>query len=156
MLQAEARKQKGKQLSAIRPTKGDRVLDVFIIVILIVIGIVVTYPIWLVLIASVSDPSYISLGKVWILPKGLNLDAYRKLYATREIWIGYRNSLFYTVVGTTLQMVVTTSAAYALSRPRLPFQRVLSLYFLCNLLYSFFKSLFICIYDLLYNILNSY
>ena len=75
MLQAEARKQKEKQLSAIRPTKGDRVLDVFIIVILIVIGIVVTYPIWLVLIASVSDPSYISLGKVWILPKGLNLDA---------------------------------------------------------------------------------
>ena len=117
MLQAEARKQKEKQLSAIRPAKGDRVLDVFIIVILIVIGIVVTYPIWLVLIASVSDPSYISLGKVWILPKGLNLDAYRKLYATREIWIGYRNSLFYTVVGTALQMIVTTTAAFALSRP---------------------------------------
>ena len=127
---------KEKFISAIRPTKGDRVLDVFIIVTLIVIGIVVTYPIWLVMIASVSDPSYISLGKVWLLPKGLNLDAYRKLYATREIWIGYRNSLFYTIVGTTLQMIVTTSAAFALSRPRLPFKRALSLYFLFIMYFS--------------------
>ncbi len=127
---------KEKVISAIRPTKGDRVLDVFIILTLVIIGIVVTYPIWLVMIASISDPSYISLGKVWLLPKGLNLDAYRKLYATREIWIGYRNSLFYTIVGTTLQMIVTTSAAYALSRPRLPFKRVLSLYFLFIMYFS--------------------
>ena len=136
MMKGISEKRASRQLSAIRPTKGDRVLDVFIIVTLVVIGIVVTYPIWLVLIASVSDPSYISLGKVWIVPKGLNLDAYRKLYATREIWIGYRNSLFYTIVGTTLQMVVTTSAAFALSRPRLPFKRALSLFFLFIMYFS--------------------
>ena len=129
------RTQKG-HVSAIRPTKGDRVLDVFIVVTLIIIGIVVTYPIWLVLIASISDPSYISLGKVWILPKGLNIDAYRKLYATREIWIGYRNSLFYTIVGTSLQMAVTTTAAFALSRPGLPGKRALSLYFLFIMYFS--------------------
>ena len=75
-------KRKEKQLSAIRPTKGDRALDVFIITILVIIGILVTYPIWLVMIASVSDPAFISTGKVWIIPKGLNLDAYRK--ALRE------------------------------------------------------------------------
>ena len=125
-----------KTLSAIRPTKGDRVLDVFIIVTLVIVGILATYPIWLVLIASVSDPANISMGKVWLLPKGLNLDAYRKLYATREIWIGYRKSLFYTVVGTTLQMLVTTSAAFALSRPKLPGKRLLSLYFLFIMYFS--------------------
>lgn len=129
-------KRKEKQLSAIRPTKGDRALDVFIITILVIIGILVTYPIWLVMIASVSDPAFISTGKVWIIPKGLNLDAYRKLYATREIWIGYRNSLFYTIVGTALQMAVTTPAAFALARPRVPFKRTLSLFFLFIMYFS--------------------
>ncbi len=136
MMKGISEKKASRHSSAIRPTKGDRVLDVFIIFTLVVIGIAVTYPIWLVLIASVSDPSYISLGKVWIVPKGLNMDAYRKLYATREIWIGYRNSLFYTVVGTTLQMIVTTTAAFALSRPGLPFKRTLSLYFLFIMYFS--------------------
>ena len=120
----------------IKPSRGDKALDVFIIVILILIGILVTYPIWLVVIASVSDPSYISMGKVWIVPRGLNIDAFRKLYATRDIWLGYRNSLFYTIVGTALQMVVTTTAAFALSRPHVPFKRALSLYFLFIMYFS--------------------
>ena len=130
------RKSQKLENRAIRPTKGDRVLDVFIIVTLVVIGIIVTYPIWLVMIASVSDPAYISTGQVWIVPKGLNLDAYRKLFATPEIWIGYRNSLFYTIVGTTLQMIVTTTCAFALSRPTLPGRRALSLYFLFIMYFS--------------------
>lgn len=130
------RKEKHPQGRAIRPTRGDRVLDTVIIVLLILTGIVVAYPIWLVMIASISDPSYISTGQVWILPKGLNLDAYNKLWATKQIWLGYRNSLFYTFAGTSLQMAVTTACAFALSRPSLPGRRALSLYFLFIMYFS--------------------
>ena len=130
------RKEKYPQGRAIRPTRGDRVLDTVIIILLILTGIVVAYPIWLVMIASISDPSYISTGQVWILPKGLNLDAYNKLWATKQIWLGYRNSLFYTFAGTSLQMAVTTTCAFALSRPSLPGRRVLSLYFLFIMYFS--------------------
>ena len=120
----------------IHPTKEDRILDICIIVILAIIGIVTFYPLYLVLISSFSDPTYISSGKVWIMPRGLNLSAYKSLLNTKEIWIGYRNSIFYTVVGTFLQMVVTTAAAFALSRRTLPGRRWLMLLFIFPLYFS--------------------
>lgn len=112
--------------TTVPPTKGDRVLDVFIISLLIVIAIIVFYPLYIVLISSISDPSYISAGQVWLLPRGLNLEAYHILLDTKEIWVGYRNSLMYTVGGTALQMMVTTAAGFALSRRSLPGRRWLS------------------------------
>lgn len=112
--------------TSIHPTKGDMILDVMIIVLLAIISIFAFYPLYIVLISSVSDPSYISTGQVWILPKGINLEAYHILLDTKEIWIGYRNSLFYTVVGTTFQMIITTAAAFSLSRRTLPGRRWLS------------------------------
>lgn len=120
----------------IKPTREDRILDIVIIAILIVIAIVVAYPLYIVLISSFSDPAQISAGKVWIIPRGLNIDAYKILLDTKEIWIGYRNSIFYTVVGTALQMVVTTSAAFALSRRTLPGRRWLNLVFLFTMYFT--------------------
>lgn len=120
----------------IKPTRGDRILDCIIIGILIIVAAAVFYPLYLVLICSFSDPAYISSGDVWIVPRGLTFDAYKMLLDTREIWIGYRNSLFYTVVGTTLQMIVTTAAAFAISRKTLPGRRILMLYFLFPMYFS--------------------
>lgn len=120
----------------IRPTKGDRILDICIIIILLLIAVIAFYPLYLVLICSFSDPSYISSGDVWIIPRGLNFDAYKTLLATSEIWIGYRNSLFYTVVGTALQMIVTTAAGFAVSRKTLPGRRFFMLFFLFPLYFS--------------------
>ena len=117
----------------IKPTKGDRILDCVIIGILVIVAIVAFYPL---LICSFSDPTFISSGDVWIVPRGLNFDAYKMLLDTREIWIGYRNSLFYTVVGTTLQMIVTTAAAFAVSRKTLPGRRILMLFFLFPMYFS--------------------
>lgn len=120
----------------IKPTKGDRILDCFIIAILAVIVVIVFYPLFLVLICSLSDPNYISSGDVWIIPRGLNFDAYKILLENKEIWIGYRNSMFYTIVGTALQMIVTTAAAFAISRKTLPGRRILMLFFLFPMYFS--------------------
>lgn len=121
--------------NAIKPTKGDRILNIVITILLIVITVIVAYPLYLVLIASISDPQYISTGQVALFPRGINLDAYRILFDTKDIWIGYRNSLFYTVVGTVLQMVVTTSAAYALSK-KVPGRNLFSLLFVFTMYFS--------------------
>ncbi len=122
--------------SAIKPGKDDILLDIFIILILVIIGVVTLYPLWIVLISSVSDPSAISAGKVWLLPKGLNLEAYKILLEDKKLWIGYRNSILYTFGGTTLQMLVTTSAAFALSRKTLPGRKFLILFFLFPMYFS--------------------
>lgn len=120
----------------IKPTRADRILDCFIIGILVIVAIAAFYPLYLVLICSFSDPAYISSGDVWIIPKGINFDAYKILLDTKEIWIGYRNSLFYTIVGTALQMIVTTAAGFAVSRKTLPGRRFLMLFFLFPMYFS--------------------
>ena len=122
--------------NAIKSTKGDRILDIVIIILLVLITIAVAYPLYLVAIASISDPQYISTGQVILLPKGLNLEAYRILFDTRDIWIGYRNSLFYTVVGTFLQMLVTTAAAYGLSKKGIPGRNFFSLLFVFTMYFN--------------------
>ncbi len=127
---------KKKNPNAIQPTKGDRILDIVIIVLLVLITIAVAYPLYLVAIASVSDPQYISTGQVILLPKGLNLEAYKILFDTKDIWIGYRNSLFYTVVGTFLQMLVTTAAAYGLSKKGIPGRNFFSLLFVFTMYFN--------------------
>lgn len=120
----------------IKPTGGDRALDISIIFILVVIALLAFYPLYIVLISSVSSPSSIVKGEVFLLPKGLNVEAYKTLLDTKEIWIGYRNSILYTVVGTTLQMLVTTAAAFATAKKTLPGRRFFSLFFLFTMYFS--------------------
>ena len=128
--------QRDMKVTDIKPTREDRILDGFIHVILIIVAILTAYPLYIVLISSFSDPTYISAGKVWLFPRGINVDAYKILLDTKEIWIGYRNSLLYTVFGTMMQMVVTTAAAFALSRHTLPGRKALNFLFLFTMYFS--------------------
>ena len=120
----------------IRVSKEDRALNIVISFILVIIAFFVAYPLYLVIICSISDPSFISSGKVWILPRGINFEAYKILLATKDIWIGYRNSILYTVFGTLFQMIVTTSAAFALSRRELPGRKWLNIFFIFTMYFS--------------------
>lgn len=122
--------------SGIRESKGDRVLNVVITVILVLVAIVVFYPLYLTIIASFSEPIYISTGKVFLLPRGWNVDAYKMLLDTREIWIGYRNSLFYTVVGTAIHMIITATAAYAVSKSNLPGRGFFNIFFIFTMYFT--------------------
>lgn len=99
--------------------KSDAMIDLIIHIVLIVIAIVSLYPIWFVLISSVSNPSAIADGEVLLLPKELTLEAYAALKQYPEIFIGYRNSIFYLVAGSAITLFGTLPAAYALSRKEL-------------------------------------
>ena len=69
-------------------------------------------------------------------PKGISLNAYKLLLQRSDVWIGYRNSIFYTVVGTCLNMIVTLPAAYALSRKELAGRRWIMLYFTFTMFFN--------------------
>ena len=100
----------------IKPTMQDRVLQIVLYVVLSIALIVVIYPLFFVIIASISDPVRVNTGAVWIVPLGLTLDGYREIFTDDQILRGYWNSVLYTVFGTLLNLVLTISAAYALSR----------------------------------------
>ena len=100
----------------IKPTMQDRVLQTVLYGVLSIALIVVIYPLFFVIIASISDPVRVNTGEVWIVPLGLTLDGYREIFTDDQILRGYWNSVLYTVFGTLLNLVLTISAAYALSR----------------------------------------
>lgn len=81
--------------------------------------LIVLYPLYFVVIASFSDPNYVNTGQVIFWPKGFNLDGYRRVMKTEEIWSGFKNSVIYTVFGTILNVAMTLTSAYALSKKRL-------------------------------------
>ncbi|WP_433443221.1 carbohydrate ABC transporter permease [Nonomuraea sp. CA-141351] len=96
----------------------------------------VIYPVYFVVIASVSNPSLTSTGEVWLLPKGVSFFGYREIFNDDRIWTGYRNTLLYSVAGTALNLVVTIPAAYALSRPEFRPRRILMLFFVFTLFFN--------------------
>ena len=103
----------------IKDTFGDKVFNAIIYIILALLVLIVLYPLWLVVINSFSDANAVSLGKVTIFPVGFNLDAYIETFSYDKVMTGYLNSLYYTVVGTVLSLVLTIPVAYALSKRNL-------------------------------------
>lgn len=99
-----------------RKTKGDILFDVLNYTFLTIGMLLILYPLYFVLIASFSDPNLIYSGAVWLLPKGFTLDGYERIFADRQIWLGYGNSLLYAIVGTVISVAVTLMAAYPLAR----------------------------------------
>lgn len=123
-------------MAVTRRTKGDRIFDAFNFVLLLAICLIVAYPLYFVVIASISDPNVVNKGGVILWPKGVTMLGYEKLFQDKNIWTGYANTFFYTFVGTTLNVIVTICAAYALSRKDLVGRRVLMKYFIFTMYFS--------------------
>ncbi|MEU6782988.1 carbohydrate ABC transporter permease [Nonomuraea angiospora] len=120
----------------LKKTPGDVVFTLALGAICVAVLFAVVYPVYFVVIASVSNPSLISTGEVWLWPKGVNLFGYREIFNDERIWTGYRNTLLYSVVGTALNLVVTIPAAYALSRPEFRPRRILMLFFVFTMFFN--------------------
>lgn len=95
---------------------GDRGFDVLNIIFLVVVVLVIGYPLWFIGIASISDPQAVNTGQVWVVPVDFTLDGYRRVFDESAIWMGYRNTIVYTIIGVAIHLAITLPCAYALSR----------------------------------------
>ncbi|TBL79047.1 carbohydrate ABC transporter permease [Paenibacillus thalictri] len=111
------------------------IFDAVNIVIMAMAAILFFYPFWQTLVLSFSAPEYASALGVKLLPGKVTLDAYKVVFATSSIYIGYANTLFRTVVGTCLTVVVTYCAAYALSRETLPYRRIITFFIVLTMFF---------------------
>jgi putative aldouronate transport system permease protein len=103
-------------LSAIQESRSDKVFNIIGFTMLFTVFLLVAYPLYFVVIASISDPSKVSLGDVWLIPKGITMAGYQLILENEQIWNGYKNTILYTTVGTFCNLAFTLPAAYALSR----------------------------------------
>lgn len=126
-----------KNASKIKNNRSsDTVMEAVMYAFAVVILVILMYPLYFIVIASFSDPSAVAGGQVWLFPKGFTLDGYKELLKHENIWIGYRNTILYTVVGTIIGLAVNISAAYALSRKDLAGRKFLSLFFIFTMFFN--------------------
>jgi putative aldouronate transport system permease protein len=97
-------------------TSRIELFDVINLTLTTLLMIIILYPLIYIVSASFSDPSLVSTGKVWLIPRGINIEGYRRVFRDPEIMMGYRNTIFYTVAGSMINLFTTLLAAYALSR----------------------------------------
>ncbi len=112
------------------------VFDVVVYGIAIILLIIVAYPLLLVLSCSISDPALVATGEVTFLPKGINFDGYRQIFKNPDILIGYGNSIFYTVAGTLVNLVVTVPAGYVLTKKIVPGNKLFMTLFMITMYFS--------------------
>ncbi len=106
----------GKRSTRIRETKSDRIFSTINLIFWLLVLFIVLYPLWLILIASVSDPDAVLAGQVLFLPVDFSTMGYDAVFQYKELWTSYANSVFYTLLGSFLSVIITIAAAYALSR----------------------------------------
>ena len=98
--------------------------------------IIVAYPLYFTIIASFSSSDAVATGKVTLWPIGPNVDAYEHVFAFKQIWVGYGNSIINTVLGTCFNLFLTIPAAYALSKRDLPRRGIITVFFLITMYFS--------------------
>lgn len=107
---------------------SDKIFDIVLIVINLMICIVAVYPIYYTFIASISKPLFVENGTVMLFPYGTTFESYVKAAQLDGLWTAYGNTIFYTLVGTFVSMAFSTTMAYALSRTRLVWRKPITLF----------------------------
>ena len=117
-------------------SRGDRIFHGLMIALTITTFIVIIYPLWFVVIASISNSDLVNQGKVTFMPVDIRFYGFQQIMQDSRIWLGYRNTIFYVVVGTILNMAITMPAAYALSRPDFKARNPVMMYFVFTMYFS--------------------
>lgn len=115
---------------------SDRTSDVILIVISALLMLVVAYPLYYVLIASVSNPYDVYAGKTFLFPSQFSMAGYKAVFADPAIFRGYMNSIKYTVVGTIFSVVMLYITAYPMAQKDLPGRKFLSIFFIITMYFG--------------------
>lgn len=94
----------------------DRIYIGISYIITILALIVTLYPFIYILSMSFSSPANVLNQSVWLLPKGFSVESYKIVFGDKAIWRSYYNTLWYVVVGTSINVVMTLLIAYPLSK----------------------------------------
>lgn len=101
----------------IKESFSDNVLNIITGILLVAVIIIVGYPVLFVISSSFSSSSAVEAGKVFLWPVEFSTNAYYFVLQYKQVWVGFRNTLFYTVFGVLLDMTIVMLVAYPLSRP---------------------------------------
>lgn len=130
---AEAIKKKG---GATKISAGDRVFYIINAVFLGLMAVIVIYPLYFIIIASISDPDAVLAGKVVLFPVDITFAGFEKILERTDVWTGYLNTIIYTLLTVVFSLIVTIPAGWALSRKTLPGKKLFMVYFIIPMFFG--------------------
>ena len=125
-----------KKHHPIRDTLGDKLFYAACYLITALFMLAVLYPLVYILSASFSSADAITSGRMWLFPVDFSLVGYRYILKYDAIWLGYRNTLFYTFAGTLINVAMTITCAYGLSRKGMRGRRFFTMLFTFTMIFS--------------------
>lgn len=120
----------------VKESRGDRVYYAIVYFVLLLLALIVVYPLYFVVIASFSSADAVLAGKVYLFPVDIDFTGYIRCFERTDIWIGYGNTIYYTISYTVLSVLFTVTAAWALSRKTLPFRRFFMIFFTITMFFG--------------------
>ena len=115
---------------------SDIIYDVIVFIILTFFFIIAAYPLYFIVISSISSPDAVAGGKVVLYPVGINFKGYVEVFKNSQVLTGFINSIVYSVVGTLLNLVVTLPTGYALSRSKFAGRKIVTVFYLITMFIS--------------------
>lgn len=97
-------------------SREDRIFHIINGMIMAFIAIIMVYPLYYIVLASVTDPTVVNSGKLLLYPEKIYLEGYKAAFEYKQLFTGFFNSIVYTFMGTVISIVLTIPGAYALSR----------------------------------------
>ena len=117
-------------------TPGDRVFRTFALALLACVILLIFYPLWTVVVASFSNPMELYQKTFLLLPTQWTLDSYKMVFRDKDFLMGLTNSVFYSVSGTTINVILNICGAYPLSKRRLKGKNALMILFTFTMFFS--------------------
>lgn len=123
-------------MKKVKISKDDIIFDTINYVLLSCVLIIVMYPLYFIVIASISDPTAVSNGQLKFLPIDITFEGYKRIFQDSLILSGYKNTIKYTVVGTTINIFLTMMTAYPLSRKDFSGRKVLMIFLMITMYFN--------------------
>ena len=119
-----------------RESRGDRIFYAVNLAILLLLAAIVLYPLYFIVIASISNADAVLGGRVYLYPVDITLVGYSKIIERTDVWLGYLNTIIYTFLSTVISLFVTILAGWALSRKSLPFRKFFMVFFIITMFFG--------------------
>lgn len=117
-------------------TNGDRIFNTVNTLAILLLTILILYPLLFVVNASLSNPQEIFNSPFLFWPKGFTVAGYQRVFENKDIWTGFKNAAIYTVLGTFINVAMTTLVAYPLSRKSFSGRKIITFLFTFTMFFS--------------------
>lgn len=119
-----------------RESATDKIFIFFNTIFILFLIAIVVYPLLYIVSASISNPTLVNSGEMWLFPKDITFEGYERVFQNEAIWNGYKNTIIYTISGVIVHLLILLPCAYAVSRKDIPFKKGIMWFFLFTMFFN--------------------